>query len=209
MCAQMFRASRIMQVATRFKVQPVKLSTTSSMKNLGMYTRDLTHTSQLASCKRCYVDMHCDTDRCIFAPLFCICLRWKHNLFRGPLEKGWVKRMYVACSYKFYSLIVWIRCFHDLPRENPYSMFFWDWMKLELLRPWSCSCIWISWPGYWCPLAGCDCPDWCYWVLAGLQNSASRTVMKTCSLYTPRCLTQSTAFCIGSHQQFPPHQWDL
>jgi hypothetical protein len=49
--AQTFRASRIMEVATRFRVQPVELSMTR-MKRLHAYHRNLTRASQLASCKR-------------------------------------------------------------------------------------------------------------------------------------------------------------
>jgi hypothetical protein len=50
MRAQMFHASSIMKVATSFKVQPVELSITC-MKSPPRHPRDLTQSSQVASCE--------------------------------------------------------------------------------------------------------------------------------------------------------------
>jgi hypothetical protein len=51
MRAQTFHASRVMEVATRFKAKPVEFSTTC-MKRLRSHPLHLTRASQLALCKR-------------------------------------------------------------------------------------------------------------------------------------------------------------
>lgn len=58
------------------------------------------------------------------------------------------------------SVRAWIQGCHDLLRENTFSFWCWNEAQFQWVPLSSCTCVWISWWGYWFHLAGYDSPHW-------------------------------------------------